>query len=412
MSDQIAYCKPLLIKMLVVLLAFAPTACTGESPDPQSADAATVDALADKAPDVDWPVWRGNTKLHGITDASVTTVTLPDNPELLWTFKTTGPVMSSPVIGRSKIYVGSFESKLYALDIKTGKPVWEYETGDMIDAPATLHGDRVYVGSVDGYLYCLNADTGVLIWKYETFDKITGAPILLPHPTTGKLVALIGSDDMFLHCVDAASGQKVWTYETDNYIRGTAGVSDGKTVFAGCDEILHVINIENGEQALELPIDGYVTASAAMDGSKVFVGTHSNEMICVDLQKAAIEWKFSPRGSFPIESSPALTDQYVLYSGGDKRLHCLNRETGEEVWEFASRSAMNSSPVVVGDRVLAGSHDGRLYMVTLADGKELWAFETGDGISSSPAVATHDGATVIVIGSDDGLVYAFGDKAD
>ncbi|MHC4996860.1 MAG: outer membrane protein assembly factor BamB family protein [Planctomycetota bacterium] len=353
--------------------------------------------------DAAWHVWRGNAQLHGVSGA-----TIPDEPQLLWTFETTGPVMSSAVIGRGKVYVGSFESKLYALDAKTGKVIWAYETGDMIDAPPTLHGGRVYVGSADGLLYCLDADKGELIWKYETWDKINGAAIVLRRPKTGKEMVLVGSDDMLLHCVDAETGEKVWEYETDNYIRGTPGVADGKTVFAGCDELLHVINVDNGESTMDVPIGGYVTASAAMDGSKVFVGTHSNEMVCIDIGEGAIAWKHVGRGTFPIESSPALTDKYVLYGAGDKRLHCLDRATGEEVWDFASRSRMNSSPVVVGNRVLIGSNDGRLYMVNLTDGEEVWRYETGDGISSSPAVA----GGMIVVGSDDGLVYAFGAKAD
>jgi outer membrane protein assembly factor BamB len=54
--------------------------------------------------------------------------------------------------------------------------------------------------------------------------------------------------------------------------------------------------------------------------------------------------------------------------------------------------------------VVVGSEDGRLYVVRLSDGKELWSHEIGESISASPAVA----AGVVVIGSEDGCVYAFG----
>jgi outer membrane protein assembly factor BamB len=42
-------------------------------------------------------------------------------------------------------------------------------------------------------------------------------------------------------------------------------------------------------------------------------------------------------------------------------------------------------------------------MLSLADGKEIWNYEIGQGITSSPAVVNGK----IVIGSDDGNVYAF-----
>jgi outer membrane protein assembly factor BamB len=43
-------------------------------------------------------------------------------------------------------------------------------------------------------------------------------------------------------------------------------------------------------------------------------------------------------------------------------------------------------------------------MIDLKDGTELWSYEIGESIQSSPAVA--DG--MVIIGCDDGNVYAFG----
>jgi len=58
-------------------------------------------------------------------------------------------------------------------------------------------------------------------------------------------------------------------------------------------------------------------------------------------------------------------------------------------------------------KVVFGSGDGRLYVLSLDDGSELWSYEIGRSLFSSPAVA--DG--VILIGSNDGSLYAFGDPA-
>ncbi|MFT4590665.1 MAG: outer membrane protein assembly factor BamB, partial [Limisphaerales bacterium] len=40
------------------------------------------------------------------------------------------------------------------------------------------------------------------------------------------------------------------------------------------------------------------------------------------------------------------------------------------------------------------------------DGEELWNYEIGAAVTASPAVADE----VVVIGADDGTVYAFGPK--
>jgi len=84
----------------------------------------------------------------------------------------------------------------------------------------------------------------------------------------------------------------------------------------------------------------------------------------------------------------------------------VKRDSGQDVWAFATQRKVDSSPVVVGDKVVVGSDDGRLYVVSLKNGEKLWSYEIGKPVGSSPAVA--DGK--IVIGSDDGSVYCFGGK--
>ena len=63
--------------------------------------------------------------------------------------------------------------------------------------------------------------------------------------------------------------------------------------------------------------------------------------------------------------------------------------------------------MVAGAKVVFGSDDGTLLrLVLVAEGKELWSYEIGQAVASSPAVADEK----IVIGSDDGGVYCFGQK--
>ena len=83
---------------------------------------------------------------------------------------------------------------------------------------------------------------------------------------------------------------------------------------------------------------------------------------------------------------PAVTADRVIFGGRDKRLHCVEKDSGKPVWVFSTRGKVDSSPVVVGDKVVVGSDDGRLYMISLKDGKELWSYEIGQPVGSSPAV--------------------------
>ena len=116
-------------------------------------------------------------------------------------------------------------------------------------------------------------------------------------------------------------------------------------------------------------------------------------------------WSFHDK-DFPYFSSPAVTEDRVVFGGRDKQLHCLGRKDGKAVWSFPTRGKVDSSPVIVGNQVVVGSDDGRLYVVNMNNGKLLWDYEIGQPLTGSPAIA--DGK--IIIGSEDGVVYAFGSK--
>ena len=92
-----------------------------------------------------------------------------------------------------KLYVGSFDGRLIAIDAKTGKPVWETLTVDR-DKPYTITGaprvvkGRVLIGNggaelgVRGYISAYDSETGKLVWRFYTVpgDPAKGfeAPIL------------------------------------------------------------------------------------------------------------------------------------------------------------------------------------------------------------------------------------------
>ena len=361
-----------------------------------------------------WPMFRGNPGLTGISPAK-----LPNTLSLLWTHKTGGPVKSSAAIAHGKVFIGSDDKQVHCIDLKTGKAVWTFATqGEIESSPLVLdglvfkttaegrhYGPMVYVGSSDGHLYALDADNGKLMWKFQTEDKILGGPNWVSAPDGKSKWVLAGSYDYRLYCFDALTGKTNWTYETGNYINGTPAVADGKTVFGGCDALLHVISLKDGQKIKEVDAGAYIAGSGAFEANRFYVGHYENEFLCADLESGQMKWKFKDR-AFPYFSSPALTQDRVVFGGRDKRLHCVRKDTGEEIWSFSTRGKVDSSPVVTGDKVVVGSEDGNLYMVNLADGNEVWSYEIGQPITSSPAVINN----LVVIGSEDGNVYAFGTK--
>ncbi len=365
------------------------------SPNPQSA------IRNPQLKDARWPMFHGGQGLLGRADGA-----LADSLVLLWKFKTGAEVKSSPAVADGRVFVGSCDESVYAIDLATGQKVWSYKTGGSVEAaPCVLEG-RAFVGSGDNFLYALDAGTGELRWKYETGGQILGSANWTRSPDGQKTWILVGSYDNKLHCVDAQTGQLVWAYETGNYVNGSPAVADGKCVFGGCDAIIHVVSLTDGAKVAEIDSGSYIAASAAFVDGEVYVGNYGNILLKADWKAGQAVWKYA-QSDAPFFSSPAIGDQLVVLGGRDEQVHCVRRDNGAKAWTFKTSGEVNSSPVICGDKVIVGSDDGRLYLLALADGKQVWSYETGKPVTSSPAVA----GGLAVVGCDDGYLYAFGPQA-
>jgi hypothetical protein len=136
----------------------------------------------------------------------------------LWTKRTLGFVASSAAVGSDgTVYMGSFDSNLYALYPHTGAVKWQFPTADHIYASAALGNtdgrtSAIYVGSADGTLYAINPD-GSLLWKYDTGDVIRSSPVIGKTPDGKSDIIYFGAGNGKLYAINA-DGSLRWAYDT------------------------------------------------------------------------------------------------------------------------------------------------------------------------------------------------------
>ena len=349
-----------------------------------------------------WPMFRGNPGLTGVANEK-----LPDKLELIWKYKIGEPVRSSAAIVGERVFVGGDDAQLHCINLATGKKIWAFKTKseDPVEASPMVLGGRVFFGGLDGNFTALDAKTGRLLWEFETDDQIIGGANWVKAPDGKSDWVILGSWDYNLYALDAVTGKEQWKFECQERINGTPAVVRGRTMFGGCDAMVHVIKLDKGKEEKAIESSDPIAASATADGDRLYVGSMGSQFLCFDVKLGKMIWQYEDR-PFNYESSPALTKELVLFGGQDKRLHCLNRKDGVVKWVFNTNGQVNSSPVVCGNRVLVGSNDGKIHMVSLDKGQKIWEFETGDAVTASPAVA----GGKVVVGSEDGFVYCFGAK--
>jgi outer membrane protein assembly factor BamB len=376
--------------LLIILVLFL--SCAKKEADDKGVDVTSVS----------WPIFRGDPALSGVADDE-----LPEDLTLLWSFQTESWIIGSPVMGLGRVYTGSSDGKVYAINLYDGEKVWQFDTGDDIEASPLLLEGSVYVGNLSGDFYCLDANTGEVRWKHKCDNSIYGSANWAINPQNQRPWVMVGSYDNRLYCFDAETGDLSWSYETDNYINGAPSTDGKQVVFGGCDELLHILSVLDGTKIGEVWAGSYIPGSAALVGDKAYLGHYDGKLVCIDMKEKKIDWEYydkeNPDAFF---SSPAVGKDLVLIGSRNDYLHCVDQKTGKKIWVFKTRDDIDSSPVIAGERVVVGSLDGRLYIVDLKNGKELWSYEIGAPLFSSPAV---DGG-FIVIGSDDGRIYTFGGK--
>ncbi|MEM3175984.1 MAG: PQQ-binding-like beta-propeller repeat protein, partial [Candidatus Nitrosocaldus sp.] len=90
------------------------------------------------------------------------------------------PILSSPAYSNSRVFFGSSDTYVYALDARDGSILWRVKTGDRVwSTPAIAEGNGTLVAcSLDSKIYAIDAYTGMLLWVFPTMDAIDASPCI------------------------------------------------------------------------------------------------------------------------------------------------------------------------------------------------------------------------------------------
>lgn len=152
---------------------------------------------------------------------------------LAWEYdtQTARGLEATPTVVDGVMYTSGNWGRVYALDARTGAELWTFDpepdgqTGrkaccDVVNRGLVVWQGKVYVGSIDGRLFALDAKTGKTIWSVDTiidhkrFYAITGAP------QVAKNVVVIGNGGAdfgvrgYISAYDLKTGKLAWRFYT------------------------------------------------------------------------------------------------------------------------------------------------------------------------------------------------------
>lgn len=201
---------------------------------PQAAAAAMMPVPPDGATGADWTSYHGTWRDYDFSSLDQINTGTVKNLQVAWTHdpgRDTRGLQSMPLAEGGVLYYSGSYSRIYALDGATGKVIWSYfpkldeglikrQTHTPYNRGVAMSHGRIYVGTMDGRLIALDQKTGKPVWDTKLINSqkltvgFTGAPVVV------KDMVVIGAQGGEwpyrgpIFGVDANTGKKKWTFLT------------------------------------------------------------------------------------------------------------------------------------------------------------------------------------------------------
>jgi outer membrane protein assembly factor BamB len=292
----------------------------------------------------------------------------PLTGDVLWTVdRARGPLAApaiDPAVGPNGIVVftegdAPGKSALVGLDPATRRRLWSVPLGDLARGSPAIDGGRVFVGSRDAFVYAVDAAGGTLVWKSRTTGGVNATPAV-----AGGRVFVVSEGEttgaVRLAALDVSTGRSRWSYQQPRVALApsAATVADGIVAVGFGDLVVRAFDADTGRLLWTRQGRGpfnYPTSLGSVHGS-VYVLDDVGGVYRLDAKTGHRIWDYQ----FPANvtwSSPIMAGRYVYVGMDDGTVAAIDDRTGHLVWQ--SR---------LGGRVGALAPAGDLLLAPVASG--------------------------------------------
>lgn len=314
----------------------------------------------------------------------------------------------SPVIAYDKLFTTSREGDVAALDPKTGDEIWSVDLSDIDNQtgffesskPALISGgpvagiSKIFLGSENGKIYALDAETGKLEWQSSIKGEVLAAPAI----DSGVLV--VNSSSGVMKAYNASTGEELWKIDQDTpalTLRGISApaISSGGVFIGTPDGNLSVYILENGQQGWTVPVGEPsgstefervidVDSSPVIYGDKVYSISSRGNLVAVELRTGQIAWK----RKYSSYTDLLVSANNIFLTDVKGHVYAVDRLNGTEKWsQLALTNRDVTGPAEVSDYIIVGDYEGYLHWLDSSTGEIVARHELdSSGIHVAPIV--------------------------
>jgi len=447
---------------------------TGRSVEGDVSGAATgrcaTAPAAERTGSSNWRGWSPNTDNTRFQSAEGAAITAAEIPKLTlrWAFgfPDASSAWAQPSVADGRVYVGSQNGTVYALDARSGCVRWTFAAAGGVRTAVTLSSGIAYFGDTAANVYAVDAQTGVARWRKSVeqhpLARITGSVTVHDgrlYVPTSSYEESQGADPQYACCtfrgsvtaLDAGTGAVVWkTYMIPEEPKRRGSSSAGVPLWGPSGAAIWSAPTIDARRGLLYVATGNLYSGPAH--------TAGNAVIALDLKTGSVRWskQFTPGDvyvtncragnpncpeangpDFDFGSPPMLArtsagrDLIVIGQKSGVGFALDPEKMGEVVWEYrAGRGGVLGGiewgSAVDADRAYFAVSDillpqpGGLHAVTLATGQRAWftpprppACGSGRGCNAAQSAAVTVIPGAVFSGSNDGAlrVYSTADGA-
>jgi alcohol dehydrogenase (cytochrome c) len=313
---------------------------------------------ADREPQ-NWLTYSGTYKSQRYSPLTQITKNNVKDLELQWVFQVRSlsandKFEATPLVVDGVMYTVSPSNDVVALDAATGRVFWRYNHNaastarvccGRVNRGLAMLGNRLFMGTIDGRVVALNASTGKVEWDVTLGDPAAGYSITVaPLVVKDKIIVGPAGGEYgirgFIVALDPATGKELWRFNTvpapGEPGSNTWSVDEWKTgggpiwTTGSYDPDLNLMYWGTGNPGPDWNGDG-------RPGDNLY----TDSVVALDPDTGTLKWhyQFSPHDEFDFDATqvPVLADiewkgrprKVILWANRNGVWYVIDRTTGE-----------------------------------------------------------------------------------
>jgi len=209
-----------------------------------------------------------------------------------------------------KLFFGSSaDDAIHCLDMKEGVPLWSYTTEGPVRLAPSYNDGKVYAGSDDGAIYAINAEDGKLIWKCRPVKddlRLPGNQRIISLFCIRSSIMIIGDKGIFT----------AGLFPMQGVYYGAVDLKNGKILD------LKKVNFSAQGYLKEISDKIFIPTGRVEKGKFMKTLTRHGKMTIKDAMKVNKKYPYS-----------AISNGEYIIRGGDDKIAIFSAQDGQKLWK-------------------------------------------------------------------------------